>query len=66
MLLRFAILFYHIRGNQEASQVKLRAEGDHLDVIFPDGWLEQNPLTQADFEQEAQWLTRVGIVLTVS
>ncbi len=66
VLLRFAILFYHIRGNQEASQVKLRAEGDHLDVIFPDGWLEQNPLTQADFEQEAQWLTRVGIVLTVS
>jgi len=35
-------------------------------VIFPAGWLEKNPLTQADFEQEAQWLTRVGIVLTVS
>ena len=66
VLLRFAILFYHIRGNQEASQVKLRADGDHLEVIFADGWLEQNPLTQADFEQEAQWLTRVGIVLTIS
>ena len=66
VLLRFAILFYHIRGNQEASQVKLRAHGDHLEVMFPEGWLAQNPLTQADFEQEAQWLTRVGIVLTVS
>ncbi|MEB0206625.1 exopolyphosphatase [Pseudomonas sp. CCC3.1] len=66
VLLRFSILFYHIRGNQEASQVKLRADGDHLDVIFAEGWLEQNPLTQADFEQEAQWLERVGIVLTIS
>jgi exopolyphosphatase / guanosine-5'-triphosphate,3'-diphosphate pyrophosphatase len=66
VLLRFAILYHHIRGDQQASQVKLRADGDHLDVIFPEGWLEQNPLTQADFEQEAQWLTRVGIVLTVS
>ncbi len=66
VLLRFSILFYHIRGNQEASQVQLRAEGDHLDVIFAEGWLEQNPLTQADFEQEAQWLERVGIVLTIS
>ena len=46
--------------------MKLRADGDHLEVIFAEGWLEQNPLTQADFEQEAQWLTRVGIVLTIS
>jgi hypothetical protein len=27
-------------------------------VVFPDGWLEQNQLTQADFANEAEW--RVG------
>jgi exopolyphosphatase/guanosine-5'-triphosphate,3'-diphosphate pyrophosphatase len=65
VLLRFAILFHHIRGTQEMPQVALHASGNQLDVVFPDEWLEDNQLTQADFEQEAQWLTRVGIVLNV-
>jgi exopolyphosphatase/guanosine-5'-triphosphate,3'-diphosphate pyrophosphatase len=65
VLLRFAILFHHIRGTQEMPQVVLQAAGNHLDVVFPDGWLENNQLTQADFEQEAQWLARVGIILNV-
>ncbi|MGI4837226.1 MAG: exopolyphosphatase [Janthinobacterium lividum] len=65
VLLRFAILFHHIRGTQEMPQVMLQAAGNHLDVVFPDGWLENNQLTQADFEQEAQWLARVGIILSV-
>lgn len=65
VLLRFAILFHHIRGTQEMPQVVLHAAGNQLDVVFPDEWLEDNQLTQADFEQEAQWLARVGIVLNV-
>ena len=43
----------------------LRASGDSLDVVFPEGWLEENQLTQADFAQEAEWLTRVGFSLNV-
>jgi len=33
--------------------------------MFPEGWLEENQLTQADFAQEAEWLTRVGILLNI-
>lgn len=65
VLLRFAILFHHIRGTQEMPQVQLKADGDSLDVAFPSGWLENNPLTQADFALEAEWLARVGFALTV-
>ncbi|WP_040260254.1 MULTISPECIES: exopolyphosphatase [Pseudomonas] len=65
VLLRFAILFHHIRGTQEMPQVQLKAHGDSLDVAFPSGWLENNPLTQADFALEAEWLARVGFALTV-
>jgi hypothetical protein len=36
-------------------------QGDSLDVEFPEGWLDENQLTQADFAQEAEWLTRVGL-----
>ena len=32
---------------------------------LPEGWLEANPLTQADFAQEAEWLKRVGYSLNV-
>jgi exopolyphosphatase/guanosine-5'-triphosphate,3'-diphosphate pyrophosphatase len=65
VLLRFAILFHHIRGTQEMPQVTLHANGQNLDALFPDNWLENNQLTQADFAQEAEWLARVGIVFSV-
>ncbi|UTW09726.1 exopolyphosphatase [Pseudomonas benzenivorans] len=64
-LLRFAILFHHIRGTQEMPQVQLRADQSSLEIHFPDDWLAANPLTQADFTQEAEWLKRVGIELSV-
>lgn len=65
VLLRFAILFHHIRGSQEMPKVQMQAGPQSLDLTFPAGWLEANPLTQADFEQEAEWLTRIGFSLTV-
>ena len=46
-------------------QVKLHADGDSLEVMFPKGWLDENQLTQADFAQEAEWLTRVGFSLNL-
>jgi exopolyphosphatase/guanosine-5'-triphosphate,3'-diphosphate pyrophosphatase len=64
-LLRFAILFHHIRGTQQMPEVTLHAQGDSLAVEFPAGWLDDNQLTQADFAQEAEWLARVGFSLSV-
>jgi len=65
VLLRFAILFHHIRGTQQMPQVELNANGNSLEVVFPENWLDENQLTQADFAIEAEWLTRVDIVLSV-
>lgn len=65
VLLRFAILFHHIRGDMEMPKVELRVGPQSLDLTFPEGWLAENPLTQADFEQEAVWLTRIDINLSV-
>ncbi|WP_298185009.1 exopolyphosphatase [uncultured Pseudomonas sp.] len=64
VLLRFAILFHHIRGNHEMPDVQLKAREQSLEIHFPDGWLENNPLTKADFTQEAGWLKRIGIELS--
>ena len=66
VLLRFAILFHHIRGGQEMPKVSLQAGSQSLDVRFPTGWLEANPLPPADFAQEAEWLKRIGFTLRIS
>ncbi|MCY1403391.1 Exopolyphosphatase [compost metagenome] len=66
IVLRFAILFHHIRGHQQMPSVTLKCAAKSLDIRFPDDWLATNPLTRADFEQEADWLKRVGYQLSVS
>ena len=65
MILRLAILYHHIRGYQDMPEMAVEASQDALAVTFPDGWLEQNPLTQADFEREAQYWAKAGYRLTV-
>lgn len=65
MLLRLAILYHHIRGYQEMPALKAEAGDDFLLLEFPSGWLDRNPLTQADFDQEAQFWAKVGYTLTV-
>ena len=65
VLLRFAILFHHIRGSQEMPKVQLHASAQSLEIVFPTDWLDANPLTQADFTQEAGWLKRIGVELSV-
>ena len=65
VLLRFAILFHHIRGTQAMPKVQLQASEQSLEIVFPADWLEANPLTQADFTQEAGWLKRIGVELSV-
>ena len=65
VLLRFAILFHHIRGTQAMPKVQLQASEQSLEIAFPEDWLEANPLTQADFTQEAGWLKRIGVELSV-
>lgn len=66
VLLRFAILFHHIRGTRDMPDVQLRARAQQLSIRFPQGWLENNPLTMADFAQEAEWLAKAGLTLQVS
>ncbi len=65
MLLRLAILYHHIRGYQDMPELQVQAGDDYLNIAFPAGWLEENPLTQADFAQEAQFWTKVNYTLSV-
>ena len=64
ILLRFSILLHHIRGSQEVPELQMIAQDNSLHIRFPESWLDNNPLTVADFAKEAVWLERINFTLT--
>lgn len=64
VILRLSILLHRIRS-QVPPELQLRAGENSLEVLFPSGWLDSNPLTAADFSKEAQWLQRINFSLGV-
>lgn len=67
-LLRLAALLrvsvtWHRRRSGEVPPFTASAEGNTLRLRFPNGWLDQHPLTRADLEQEAVYLKAGGIKL---
>ena len=44
----------------------LEAEGNRLSLEFPDGWLENHPLTLTELKQEADYLKVAGFELSFS
>jgi exopolyphosphatase / guanosine-5'-triphosphate,3'-diphosphate pyrophosphatase len=66
VLLRLAVLLHRSRSPDDLPQIDLQPGNDLLTVGFPDGWLDRNPLTAADLEQEHAWLQARGFDLKVS
>jgi exopolyphosphatase/guanosine-5'-triphosphate,3'-diphosphate pyrophosphatase len=64
--LRLAVLLNRMRSPADLPPIALVAGKDSLDLKFPAGWLENNPLTAADLEQERGWLRARGFDLTVA
>ena len=65
VLLRLAVLLNRSRSADELPQIGLTPGNDLLEVRFPEGWLDRNPLTAADLEQEQSWLQARGFELKV-
>lgn len=64
VLLRLAILLNRARSGETVPEVDIvRATDDHLDLLFPEGWLDRHPLTRADLVEEADYLTKIELEL---
>jgi exopolyphosphatase/guanosine-5'-triphosphate,3'-diphosphate pyrophosphatase len=63
ILLRLAVALQRGRGSTVPPPVRARALGQHLELEFPEDWLENNPLTRADLEQESRYLQAAGYQL---
>jgi exopolyphosphatase/guanosine-5'-triphosphate,3'-diphosphate pyrophosphatase len=65
VLLRLAALLHRTRSPSDLPAVTLTPGKTVLELRFPANWLERNPLTAADLEQEQQWLQARGFELRV-
>jgi exopolyphosphatase/guanosine-5'-triphosphate,3'-diphosphate pyrophosphatase len=66
VLLRLAVLLHRGRSPSALPPIRLAAKGRTLEAAFPRGWLESNPLTAADLENEIEYLKVAGFRLKVA
>ena len=66
LVLRIAARLHHARCDEATPAMKLKAEGNTLALAFPEGWLDEHPLTLADLEQEQEYFQAAGCELTLS
>ena len=60
VLLRLAVVLNRARSRQPPPEPVLTADGRRLKLRFPEGWLDEHPLTRADLEIEARFLHKAG------
>ncbi len=63
IILRLAVSLHRSRVDDPLPPFDAAATDRQLKLIFPHGWLEQHPLTQADLTQEAEFLDPTGVAL---
>ena len=64
VLLRLAVLINRSRSTRELPEVRLEVSDDSVAIRFPQGWLDENPLTIADLKRERDYLSGVEFALT--
>jgi exopolyphosphatase/guanosine-5'-triphosphate,3'-diphosphate pyrophosphatase len=66
VLLRLAALLHRSRSHTDLPTIALAPAKDSVELKFPQRWLDDNPLTAADLEQEKQWLRARGFELELA
>lgn len=61
--LRLAVLLHRARSDAVLPEIEMEWRPDSVRVRFADRWLEDNALTEADLEQEAEYLKVAGVKL---
>ena len=64
-LLRLANLFKYVEELEYLPEFRVEAEAGALHLQFPDGWLQQHPLSRQELRRERTWLNKVGIKLVI-
>lgn len=66
IILRLAVLLLRNRSHTAQPAFKISLADDEVTLKFPDGWLEDAPLTHADLSLEAEYLAKAKFTLYIS
>ncbi|MEJ2514997.1 MAG: exopolyphosphatase [Gammaproteobacteria bacterium] len=64
-LLRVAVVLNRSRTDEPLPPMESRGTKHKLKLRFPEGWLEAHPLSLADLETEAGYLSSIGLKLSL-
>ena len=63
ILLRISALMHRGRGGSHKPPIQITAHDNDIRVSFPDQWLAEHPLTEAEIAREAEFLAASGFTL---
>jgi len=66
VILRLAVLLQRSRSHKASPEIQLSATEGSIRLTFPDGWIDEHPLSQADLKVERKHLSTFGIKLEYS
>ncbi|HHJ18110.1 MAG TPA: Ppx/GppA family phosphatase [Gammaproteobacteria bacterium] len=65
-LLRLSVLLHRSRSQQQAPDIGIAIDDKLVSLRFPQGWLEEHPLTRTDLDIEKKHLKPAGLKLEYS
>jgi exopolyphosphatase/guanosine-5'-triphosphate,3'-diphosphate pyrophosphatase len=63
ILLRIAVLMHRGRGGSQKPPMQISADDSELRLRFPEQWLFEHPLTEAEIARETEFLAAAGFTL---
>lgn len=63
VLLRLAVLLHRGRSATLRPDALIAVNGNQVELVFPEGWLEAQPLPSMELKQEAKYLKKAGFKL---
>ncbi len=65
-LLRLAVCLNRDRGSATLPRIDAHGRGSSVSLAFPSGWLDENPLTKADLDEEVTRFDQASLSLQLS
>lgn len=65
VLLRLAVRLHRERSDRPLPDLQVRVSRRGLKLSFPEGWLQEHPLSRADLKEEVELLRAAGLRLKV-
>ena len=63
VLLRLSVLMHRGRGASHKPPMKITVQNTDIRIEFPEEWLAEHPLTEAEIAREAEYLAAAGFTL---